>query len=50
MIGQHTNNIDIVESEFCRYDYMSKEELYQPFIYLYDTYDAGGNVLRVLHI
>jgi hypothetical protein len=41
MIGQHTNNIDVVKAKLCWYVYMGEEELYEPFIYLYDTDDAG---------
>jgi hypothetical protein len=42
MIGQLTNNIEVVEAKLCWYVYMGEEELYQPFIYLYDTDDDGG--------
>ncbi len=41
MIGQHTNNIDIVKAELHQYVYFGEKELYQPFIYLHDTDDAG---------
>jgi hypothetical protein len=42
MIGQHTVNIEVVKGELFRYVYIGEEELYQPFIYLYDTADAGS--------
>ncbi len=40
-IGQHTNKIEVVEVELCRYVFTGDEEVYQPFIYLYDTDEDG---------
>jgi hypothetical protein len=40
-ICQHTNNVEVVEAELCRYVFMGDEEHYEPFIYLHDTDDAG---------
>ncbi len=38
---QHTNKIEVVEVTLCQYVFTGEEELYQPFIYLYDT-DGDG--------
>jgi hypothetical protein len=40
-IGQHTNKIEVVKVELRRYVFTGDEELYQPFIYLYDTDEDG---------
>jgi hypothetical protein len=38
---QHTNKIEVAEVTLCQYVFTGEEELYQPFIYLYDT-DGDG--------
>jgi hypothetical protein len=40
-IGQHTNNMEVVEDRLCCYVFTGDEEHYEPFIYLHDTDDAG---------
>jgi hypothetical protein len=40
-MGQHTNKIEVVKVELLRYVFTGDKELYQPFIYLYDTDEDG---------